>query len=160
MSTKPHPFPVGLEIHEISRSLRRTFDAKARGFGFTQEQWRALWHLSRNEGISQTKLADILEMQPISVGRLIDRLEAAGLVERRPHPTDRRAVKLYLTATAQPQLAQLRVRAAELNDAALRGLSASEQESLLALLQRVRQNIETSEDAEPTANAASAARVS
>lgn len=158
MTTQPHPFPVGLEIHEIARSLRRGFDAKARHSGFTHEQWRALWHLSRNEGISQTRLADILEMQPISVGRLIDRLEGAGLVERRPDPTDRRAVKLYLTEAAQPQLAQLRTRAAEFNEIALHGLSTTEQKTLLSFLQRVRNNIENSEDADPAATAARAAR--
>ena len=146
-----HPFPIGLEIHELGRSLRRTFDASARSLGFTQEQWRALWHLSRNEGISQTRLAEILEMQPISVGRLIDRLEAAGLVERRPDPTDRRAVKLHLTDAAQPRLAQLRGFGGEMSEIASQGLSPSEQRTLLGLLQRVRQNIENSATVDPDA---------
>lgn len=150
--TVDHPFPIGLEIHEISRSLRRAFDARVRGSGFTQEQWRALWHLSRNEGISQTKLADILEMQPISVGRLIDRLEAAGLVARRPHPTDRRAVKLYLTEAALPRLAELRRIAGDYKTQLSQTLTDAEQHTLLSLLQRLRHNIETIEG--PDAQAA------
>jgi DNA-binding MarR family transcriptional regulator len=146
MLTTPHPFPIGLEIHEISRTLRRLFEALAGRYGFTQEQWRTLWHLSRNEGISQAGLAEILEMQPISLGRLIDRLEAMGLAQRRPHPTDRRAVKLYLTEAAAPRLAEMRAFGIELNEIAASGLSAAEQEMLLSLLRRVRQNVEEYQD--------------
>lgn len=144
-----HPFPIGLEIHELARTLRRAVDAWAGARGLTQEQWRTLWHLSRNEGISQAGLADILEMQPISLGRLIDRMEAAGLVARRPHPSDRRVVRLYLAAGAAPCLADLRDFGAELNETVSRGLSAGERETLLSLLRRLRQNVERAGEAAP-----------
>src|SRR3954468_24911030 len=135
-----HPFALGREIYEVSRTIRRHFDRRARAMGFTQAQWAALWHLDRNEGISQSGLADILEMQPISLARILDRMESAGLIERRPDPDDRRAVQLFLTPQAGPILKVLHKIADEVRTIAARGLTDAEQMQGGGRLQRVRAN--------------------
>ena len=151
-----HPFMLGREIYEVSRTIRRHFDRRARSMGFTQAQWAALWHLDRNEGISQAGLADILEMQPISLARILDRMESAGLIERRPDPGDRRAVQLFLTPQAGPILKILRKIADEVRTIASKGLTDDEQSQVVDLLQRVRANF-GSPDAETAAATAAIA---
>src|SRR5579871_3091612 len=106
--TDDKSYSVTLEIFEVFRNLRREFDARARAHGFTEGQWRVLSHLGRNQGISQAGLAEMLEMQPISVARVLDRMAGNGLIERRPDPRDRRAVQLFLTPAAGPMLEILR----------------------------------------------------
>lgn len=145
MNDQSHPFTLGREIYEASRTIRRHFDRRARSMGFTQGQWAALWHLDRNEGISQAGLADILEMQPISLARILDRMESAGLVERRPDPDDRRAVQLFLTPQAGPILKILHKIADEVRVIASKGLSDDEQNLVVDLLQRVRTNFGATE---------------
>jgi DNA-binding MarR family transcriptional regulator len=81
--------------NEVARLLRRNFNRRAQPLGLTQVQWRALARLARNEGMRQVDLAESLELQPMTVARLIDRMEAAGWVQRRPDPGDRRAVQLW-----------------------------------------------------------------
>src|SRR5437879_5610056 len=102
-----HPFPIGLAVGEMSRLLRREVEARTRQFGFTEGQCRTLWHLNRNQGTSQARLAELLEMQPISLVRVLDRLEGMSLIERRPDPRDRRAVRLYLTEAGDQMLDRL-----------------------------------------------------
>lgn len=135
-------FPIGLEIYETSRTLRRHFDRRARTLGFTQAQWRALLKLDHSPGISQAGLADLLDMQPISLARILDRMAASGLVERRPDPADRRAVMLYLTSEAGPILSVLRDIAADLRAAATKGISQADQDQLTATLRKMRANID------------------
>ena len=142
MTQPRHPFPLGLALHELSRLMRRTFEAKARQLGFTEGQWRVLWHLSRNEGLSQARLAELLEMQPISLVRVLDRLESAGLIERRPDPDDRRAVQLYPTEAAGPILGQLRALAQQMQETLAREVPAAELEQCIATLNRIRQVFE------------------
>src|SRR3546814_4821449 len=84
---------LGFLLNDVSRLMRRNLNRRVQALGLTQSQWRALAYLSRQEGINQVTLADTLEVQPITLARLIDRLEAAGWVERRRHPSDRRAVR-------------------------------------------------------------------
>ena len=108
MPDTPDPVPaLGFLFGDISRLLRRNFNRRAQPLGLTITQGRALAHLSRNEGISQTELAGLLEIQPITLTRLIDRMEALDWVERRPDPHDRRAVQLFMTKKVQPVLAQV-----------------------------------------------------
>ncbi len=95
-------------LSDTSRLLRRRFDAKARSLGVSRAQWQVLFALSRNEGINQTGLADYLEVETITLCRMVDRLEEAALVERRADPADRRAWRLHLTPTAHPLLEKLR----------------------------------------------------
>ncbi|MDR3497854.1 MAG: MarR family transcriptional regulator [Parvibaculum sp.] len=123
--------------------LRRIFNERITPLGMTQAQWRALVHLSRNEGLNQVGLADLLEVQPITAARLIDKLVAAGLVERRPDPNDRRAQRLFLTQQAAPMLAQIWEIADEIYDEVLAGLDADNRDALAALLGRMRSNLTT-----------------
>ena len=87
----------GFLIGDVSRLLRKSFDRHARTIGLTRAQWRVLAHLSRNEGVKQSELADILEINPITLARLLERLGTDNCVERRMDPTDKRARRLFLT---------------------------------------------------------------
>ena len=92
--------------------LKTYADQRARQFGISRAQWAVLMRLDRSEGLKQSELAEILDLQPISLTRLLDRLAENGLIERRADPNDRRANRLYLTPAARPLLEQL----AELGD--------------------------------------------
>lgn len=132
---------IGFLISDVSRLLRRRFDERARSIGVTRAQWRALTALSRHEGINQGGLADLLEVEPITLCRMIDRLEEAGHVERRRDPNDRRAWNIFLTETSRPLLAQLREIADQLFDIALADLDEQQRAVLTASLERVRDNL-------------------
>jgi len=146
----------GFLLYDAARLLRRDFDRRARAIGLTRAQWSVLAHLSRNEGISQAGLADILDIEPITLARLLDKLEEAGWVERRPHATDRRVYTLYITAKAWPLIAQIRALAAETREVALAGVSPQEQARLVEVLTRVRANLSLRPSEAPTAAAAGA----
>jgi DNA-binding MarR family transcriptional regulator len=135
-----HGWDVGFLIGDASRMLRRIFNERVTPLGLTQAQWRALVHLSRNEGLNQVSLSELLEVQPITVARLIDKLVAAGLVERRPDPNDRRAQRLFLTDKAAPVLDHIWEIADETYSVVLEGLSPSERDALIDLLTRLRSN--------------------
>src|SRR5437868_14798474 len=94
------------EIGETAHALRKAFDRLAVGLGVTRAQWKVLFKLTRMPGLRQVELADMLDLEPITLCRIIDRLEEAALVERARHPEDRRAWRLHVTATAQPLIAQ------------------------------------------------------
>ena len=96
-----------LLLHDVARLLRTRFDQRARARGMTRAQWVILARLNAQPGLSQIEMASLLEVEPISVGRLIDRLEARGLVERRPDPSDRRVWRLHLLPSAQPILDEI-----------------------------------------------------
>lgn len=132
---------VGILLLEVSRLIRRDFERRARPLGLTQGQWRALLYLSRYEGINQTMLADRLEIRPITLARLIDRLEEDGWVARRRDPKDRRAFRLYLTREVQPVLKELEGLASATRKEATRGLSRQERDQLLELLARMKNNL-------------------
>jgi len=94
-------------LHDVARLMRNRFDQRARTWGMTRAQCVTLMKLECRPGMSQTELAAILEVEPITVARLIDRLEAAGMVERRPDPSDRRMHRLHLLPASEPVLAQI-----------------------------------------------------
>ncbi|HZD24940.1 MAG TPA: MarR family transcriptional regulator, partial [Alphaproteobacteria bacterium] len=104
-------------------------------------QCKTLARLSHNEGINQSALAELLEVQPITLTRLIDRLQEAGLVERRLDPVDRRAFRLHLTAAAEPVLEQIWGISAETQDQAMAGLAPELREHLIAALAVMRQTL-------------------
>lgn len=131
----------GFLLYDSARLLRRDFDRRARSLGLTRAQWSVLANLARNEGIKQSDLADILEIQPITLVGLIDRLEANEMVERRPDPADRRVRTLYLTEKARPLLERLRALAEETRREALAGLPEPEQERLIDHLNVIRRNL-------------------
>jgi MarR family transcriptional regulator, transcriptional regulator for hemolysin len=142
---------IGFLVGDVARLLRRNFNRRAQALGLSQAQWRALAYLARQQGVSQASLADRLEIQPITLVRLLDRLQAAGLVTRRPDPHDRRAFRLYLTDRAQPLLARMWSIAAQTREQALAGMPIQRQRMLMKSLQHLRQNLLQAEDS-ATAN--------
>src|SRR5271157_971601 len=112
----------GFALHDVARLLRTYSDQRARELGTTRAQWAVLARLQRCEGVKQNELAEALDLAPITVGRLIDKLTAAGLVERRDDATDRRAHRLYLTEKAAPTLVSLGALAEDLMGRALAGV--------------------------------------
>ena len=133
----------GFLISDVSRLMRRRFVERARQIGVTRAQWRTLTTLVRHEGINQGGLADLLEVEPITLCRMIDRLEEAGLVERRRDPADRRAWLIFLTAKAHPLLAQLRGLADGMIEDALQGLDDERRAALMETLGAIRTNLNT-----------------
>jgi MarR family transcriptional regulator, transcriptional regulator for hemolysin len=131
----------GFLLHDIARLMRKRFDQRARNLNLTRAQWQVLAHLARHEGINQAGLAEILEIEPITLGRLIERMAESGWVERRPHPSDRRARQLYLTAQAEPVFARMRALADETREEALAGLLQDDRERLTATLIEIRNNL-------------------
>ncbi|HEX8486382.1 MAG TPA: MarR family transcriptional regulator [Sphingomonas sp.] len=143
---------IGFLIGDVSRVMRRRFDERARAIGVTRPQWRALVTLSREEGVQQGALAERLEVEPITLCRMIDRLADAGLVERRRDPGDRRAWNIYLTDRSRPLLAKLRVVADEVFELALDGVDEHERTMLTATLERIRTNLSCPPDTRETAH--------
>jgi MarR family transcriptional regulator, transcriptional regulator for hemolysin len=131
----------GFVLHDIARLMRKRYEQRARSLGVTRAQWQVLAHLQRHEGINQSGLAELLELEPITLARLVDRMEQAGLVERRLDPADRRARRLYLTARAAPLLEQSRQVGDAVRAEAFAGLAEEERARLLELLLRVRGNL-------------------
>jgi len=131
----------GSMLADVARLMRRSFDARARSISVTRPQWQVLSLLRRHEGINQGKLADLLEVEPITVCRMVDRLQDADLVERRTDPADRRSWRLFLTDKAHDLLGQLRPLADELLEQAFEGIDAAERVRLLATLDRMRLNL-------------------
>lgn len=132
---------LGFLLHDAARLLRKRFEQNARGLGLTRAQWQVLAVLQRAEGIQQSGLADILEIEPITLARQLDRLEAAKLVERRPHPTDRRIKQLYLLPDALPLIAQMREIGEMTRAEALVDIDEADRERLAAILTVMRSNL-------------------
>jgi len=143
---------VGFLMGDVSRLMRRRFDERARKSGATGPQWRTLKMLERHEGLNQGQLAELLEVEPITCCRMIDRLEEAELAERRRDPADRRAWRIYLTDKARPVLAELHDVAGEMIEAALHGLSEAERDALTAALNTIRSNITQVHETKEAAN--------
>src|SRR3954468_17958173 len=104
---KPFERDLLIVLHDVARLLRTRFDQRARARGMTRAQWIILARLSRHPGMSQNELATICEVEPITVARLVDRLEARGMVERRADPNDRRVRRLHLLPAAAPILKEI-----------------------------------------------------
>ena len=133
--------PLSYLIQDISRLMAQRFEERARRLGLTRAQWSLIASLFRREGSSQADLAEHLEITPISLGRLIDRMEKAGWIERRGEPADRRAYRLYLTERAHRLRPQLRSLTDHVQAQALRALGVQEQERFLAQLRLVRETL-------------------
>ena len=134
------------EIVETARLIRREANRRAAVLGATKAQWRVLAHLKRaGDGARQVELADSLDVEPITLCRMIDRLEDAGLVERRRDEHDRRAWRIHLTGAAAPMLVKLEEMGKAFNAEMMTGISDAEREFLLRVLGRMRGNIELAE---------------
>ena len=132
------PFAV---LGDVLRLARRAFDARARAIGVTRAQWQVLIMLKRHEGVNQGKLAELLDVEPITVCRMVDRLQEADLVERRSDPSDRRSWRLFLTAKAADLLAHLQPLGEQLEAEAFAGIDAAERAAVIATLERLRSNL-------------------
>ena len=143
---------VPFEIAETAHALRRSFDRRAATLGVPRAQWKVLFRLSRTPGLRQVELADQLDVEPITLSRIIDRLAEASLVERTADPTDRRAWRLQVTDAAQPLIAKLRKLADGLIDDAFKGLSEDELNIVRGNLARIRENLAAAEACRKAAN--------
>ena len=132
---------IGAVIADVARLLRTAFDRRVRTLGITRAQWLVLTRLHRHPGASQSELADMMEVERASAGRMIDRLEANGWVERRAQNGDRRVKRVYLTPEAERVHRRIWRVAEENVDAALADLSAREGAQLRELLARVKKSL-------------------
>ncbi|KQV10852.1 MarR family transcriptional regulator [Rhizobium sp. Root1203] len=132
---------LGFLLHDIARLLRKRFEQRAKCLGLTRSQWQTLAYLSSNEGIHQGGLAEILEIEPITLVRSLDKLAERGLVERRQHPTDRRIWLLYMRDEARPLLAAMREIGEVTRGEALDGVSADQRDALFQILSLMKTNL-------------------
>jgi MarR family transcriptional regulator, transcriptional regulator for hemolysin len=137
----PDKRELAFAINDVGRLLRTFADHEAGRFGMTRAKWAVLARLDRFEGLKQAELAEMLDLQPISLTRLLDGLCANGLIERRADPDDRRAKRLFLTPAARPLLDRLTDLGEELMGSVLVGLDTSQVASLLAGLTTIKENL-------------------
>jgi MarR family transcriptional regulator for hemolysin len=135
------PPTLGFLLHDVARLLRKRFEQRAKGLGLTRSQWQTLAYLSNNEGIHQAGLAEMLEIEPITLARILDKLAERGLIERRQHPTDRRIWLLYMCDEARPLLIQMRSLGDTTRGEALEGVSAEENHRLFETLILMKSNL-------------------
>jgi DNA-binding MarR family transcriptional regulator len=133
------------EIAETHRAMRRYYDRRAAELGVTTAQWRVIAHVGHAPGLKQVELAERLDVEPITAGRIVDRLEESGLIARQPDPGDRRVWRLFLTEKAEPISGKLRDLAEEMADEAFAGFASNELQSIRDQLARVRENVGTAE---------------
>jgi DNA-binding MarR family transcriptional regulator len=133
----------GFILQDVARLLRTTFDRRVRGreLGLTRSQWWVLTHLFRSDGMTQSELAELLDLEKASVGRLLDRLEANGWVRREACASDRRAKRVYLTDTVEPSMQVMRRIAAGVREDALSGLSDTDRDNFVDILLSVKTNL-------------------
>ena len=131
----------GFLLNDVARLLRTVYDRRIRELGLTRAQWWVLTHLFRADGITQTELAEVLEIEKPTLGRLLDRLEAKGWVRRTHDARDRRVWRVRLTKEVEPALRTMRAIAAELRRDALAGLSAAERERFVDSLLAIKSNL-------------------
>jgi len=138
---------LGFLLHEVARLLRKRFEQNARGSGLTRSQWQVLTYLAQNEGINQARLAELIEIEPITLGRIAHRLETLMLIKRNPHPTDRRRRLLHLMPTARSRLEQAGEYGDVTHREALAGVSEADRQHLLKTLQALKENLTQACDA-------------
>lgn len=138
---KTEDISFGYLLSDVTLLFRKHFDRRAVKFGLTRAQWRATKMLYHREGLRQTELAEFLEMEPIAVGRVIDRLQAAGFVDRRPDPKDRRAWRLYTTDQAKVIVGDMELIARDLRKDVTRGIEHDELQQALTVIGKIKENL-------------------
>jgi MarR family transcriptional regulator, transcriptional regulator for hemolysin len=141
MPQTPIEREIAFNISDVARLLRTFADKRAGEFGITRAQWAVLARVERSEGLKQCELADVLDLQPITLTRLIDRLCENGLIERRADPEDRRAKRLHLTPAARPVLDQLFQLGKDMMTTVLAGIEPAGRQQLLANLLTIKTNL-------------------
>lgn len=145
---------IGVVISDVARLLRTEFDRRVRRLGITRAQWLVLTRLHRHPGASHSELAEMMEVEKATAGRMIDRLVANGWVERRAQPDDKRVKRVYLTREAERVHKRIWRIAEATVDGALADLSAHESKQLMALLLRVKRTLVSADHAAPRSTAA------
>jgi len=144
-------------IYDVAQLVRRQADKRARRHGMTRAQWAVLARLEYNEGLKQSELAEMLDLQPITLTRLVDRLCANGMVERRPDPNDRRAKRLHLTPLARPLMDRLAELGHDMMGTVLDGLDAQSIERMIRELSHTKENLKVAISRRSIEKAAAAA---
>jgi len=150
----PRPDPatlqpnIGATLHDVARLIRRRFERRARqsGLPITRQQARALLNIARNEGLSQAAVATMLDIEPIALVRMLDRLHEEGLVERRPHATDRRVRTLWLTPLGWAIVDRVLAINAEIREEYCAGLSPAARDLLMRTLLHMKDNLLIAEE--------------
>ena len=144
---------IGATLYDVARLFRRRFERRARqtGLPITRQQARALLHIARNEGLSQAAVATMLDIEPIALVRMLDRLHEEGLVDRRAHPTDRRVRTLWLTPLAWAVIDRVLALNTEVREEACAGLTAGMREMMMRALGQMKGNLTLAEDNESAA---------
>ncbi len=135
------PPTLAFLLHDVARLLKKRLEQNSRGSGLTRSQWQILAYLAQNEGINQKGLAELLEIEPITLGRIVGKLETLRLIKRHPHPTDRRTWLLHLAEAARPKLQQIRELGDVIHKEALAGVSDDDGQRLLQTLEAVKSNL-------------------
>jgi MarR family transcriptional regulator for hemolysin len=141
MTPQPIKREIAFTIMDVARLLKTYADQRARQFGISRAQWAVLLRIDRTEGLKQSELAEMLDLQPISLTRLLDRLAHNGLIERRSDPNDRRANRLYLKPAAKPLLGRLSELGADMMETVLEGLDAKAVDRMLKELGVLKDNL-------------------
>jgi len=136
---------LGFLLHDAARLLRKRFEARGAEHGLSSAQWRLLVFIIKGEISAQARLAELLEIEPISVSRLIDRMEDGGWVERRPDPNDRRVRQVFPTAKARAVFDEIKTIATDVYDAAFAGMTGEQKDALIAGLQTICDNLSDGE---------------
>lgn len=136
---------LGFLIHDVQRLMRKRFEARARGLGLSSAQWRLMVRVAKEEGITQARLAELLEIEPISVSRLVDRMEEGGWIERRSDAADRRVRMIFPTAKASEAYAEVKSLAAEVYEVSLTGVAPEDRRVLIKGLEAMVENLSDGE---------------
>ena len=131
----------GFILNDVARLMRVAFDRRVKALGLTRSQWWVLNHLFRNNGATQSELADILEIEKATLGRLLDRMEAKGWIKREEHATDRRAKCVFLTDEVEPAVKTMRAAAADLRRDALANFDSNDRERFVDMLLAIKANL-------------------
>lgn len=138
---------LGFLVHDVARALRKRFEERAGAVGVSSAHWRLLVRVVKEEGTTQARLAELLEIEPISVSRLLDRMEEAGWIERRPDANDRRVRTIFPTAKSLDAYVTVKSMAGEVYEDALKGVSAEDRVVLIRALDAITINLADGEAA-------------
>ena len=132
---------VGFLVHDVARLMRKRFEQRVRSLDLTRSQWQVLAKLALNEGVHQKVLAELLEIESITLVRILDKMQDRGLIERRRHPTDRRLSLLFLTPAARPVLEVMRALGEQTRLEAMADFTEAESDQLMQMLTRMREQL-------------------
>ena len=135
------PYQLGSLIHDAARLIRKRFEQQATEYGLSSAQWRLLIHVIKQGAVPQARLSELLEIEPISVSRLVDRMETAGWVARKADPADRRIKNIVATPRTHAVKGALRDLVAQVYDEALAGIAPAERAILLTGLATISENL-------------------